>query len=313
MATMTPAQARVVDPVLTKLMLGYKVPNTVYDAIFPHVTVPVRGGNVVSWSKENLRLVDHTYVPGNQVLRVEFDYSSQTFSLIDKLEAAKTPWEIMDEASKGAGVDLVSQSIASVKSRIEVEKEKLAADLATTATNYSASNVTTYLAGAGWGGSANPLDDIHTAIGTIEDGTAGLTPNVLLLSSNAFRALKTNLAVIDQVKYMGMAPSSASVNEKTLAEMFGLERVVVGRHRHWDGTNTVATWGDDAVLAYSPPANPNMREPAFGYTYQLQGFPAVFRGYDDPQYHSRINDYQDVYQSVITMQDAGYLFKGAAL
>lgn len=52
-------------------------------------------------------------------------------------------------------------------------------------------------------------------------------PNKLALGAETFRALKNNAAIIERIKYSGSSANPAIVNEKVLAELLGMEEVVV--------------------------------------------------------------------------------------
>ena len=57
--------------------------------------------------------------------------------------------------------------------------------------------------------------------------STGRRPNRLGLGKSAFNALKANPIVLDRVKFGGSTANPATVNERVLAELFGIEKVVV--------------------------------------------------------------------------------------
>ena len=309
---MNAQEARIIDPLLTNIALGYQPENLIYTSLFPEVPVDRRGGKVVQWGKDVLEYTDTSRAIGADVLQESYGYGSQSYSLIEHNLDAKTPVELVGEA-KEPNIKLIESSLMIVKKKMGNEKEILSAGIALNPANYSASNKVAYTAGNGWGGSANPITDGETAIGVIEEATGGMCPNTVVISRNTLRALRQNTYVLAQVEYTGKAPTSANVTLGMLAEMWGVDKVVVGKHTYWNGSAMVSTWSDDAVFAFTERGSMSNLMPSYGYTYQLKGHPYVSKGWWENKNRSFINGYNDSYQQVITMADSGYLITGAAL
>lgn len=95
-------------------------------------------------------------------------------------------------------------------------------------------------------------------------------PNKLCLGANTFAALKNNGAVLERVKFGGSSANPATVNEKVLAELFGLEEVLV-----LESTYNSAALGQAENMQYVCDANgallcyttktPAIDEPTAGY------------------------------------------------
>lgn len=97
-------------------------------------------------------------------------------------------------------------------------------------------------------------------------------PNKIGLGAETFVALKNNGNIIERVKYSGSSLNPAVVNEKTLAELFGVKEVAV-----LESTYNKAAIGQTAdmdfvcdptglLLLYSPDS-PQIDEPSAGYTF----------------------------------------------
>ena len=69
MSQMNNAQARVIDPILTTVARGFKHPGFVADRLFPRVNVNARGGNVISFGREDFRLYNTRRAPANLISR----------------------------------------------------------------------------------------------------------------------------------------------------------------------------------------------------------------------------------------------------
>lgn len=72
----------------------------------------------------------------------------------------------------------------------------------------------------------DPVVLFDTLCTGVEQST-GRRPNRLGLGKSAFNALKANPIVLDRVKFGGSTANPATVNERVLAELFGIEKVVV--------------------------------------------------------------------------------------
>lgn len=112
------------------------------------------------------------------------------------------------------------------------------------------------------------MDDLCT---NVEQNT-GRRPNRLALGKSAYNALKSHPGVVERVKFGGSTANPATVNERVLAELFGIERVVV-----MSSIYNKAGLGeaDDmdficdpkaALLAYATNA-PAIDEPSAGYIF----------------------------------------------
>lgn len=111
------------------------------------------------------------------------------------------------------------------------------------------------------------FDDLCTSV----EQNTGRRPNRLGLGKNAFNALKANPSVIERVKYGGSSANPATVNERVLAELFGIEKVVVFSSIYNAGSVGTEDMQficdpDSAILAYATSA-PAIDEPSAGYIF----------------------------------------------
>ena len=117
----------------------------------------------------------------------------------------------------------------------------------------------------------DPIVLIDNMCTQIEQNT-GRRPNRLALGKLAFNALKANPSVLERVKYGGASANPATVNEKVLAEVFGLERVKVLSSIYNNapvGAPANMSFICDprsALLAYATNA-PAIDEPSAGYIF----------------------------------------------
>lgn len=105
----------------------------------------------------------------------------------------------------------------------------------------------------------------------VEQNT-GRRPNRLGLGKEAYNALKSNPVVVERVKFGGSTANPATVNERVLAELFGIEKVVVLSSIY----NSAPVGAEEdmnficdpkaAILAYAT-NTPAIDEPSAGYIF----------------------------------------------
>ena len=102
--------------------------------------------------------------------------------------------------------------------------------------------------------------------------STGRTPNRLALGANVFNALKEHPAILERVKYGGSTANPASVTEKVLAELFGVEKLVVlksiqNKAEYGEAGNMGFIGDPDAFLLACATDAPAVDEPSAGYIF----------------------------------------------
>jgi hypothetical protein len=103
--------------------------------------------------------------------------------------------------------------------------------------------------------------------------------NKMVISPDAFNALKRNKRIRDFMQ------RGIIVDEKSLAQIFGLDEIRVARRLKLAADGTLENiYNNTAILFYHPSASTdgfmpaldaNYGNPAFGYTYTLSGYPVA--------------------------------------
>ncbi|MBF0370981.1 MAG: major capsid protein [Magnetococcales bacterium] len=307
--SMTSSQIRVVDPVLTNIAQGYRHADHVGTALFPTVPVEVSGGQVLEFGQESFKLYQARRAPGSTTKRIQFGYLGKSFALVqDALEQA-VPREHMRDASQSPGVDMGQRAVNGTMRALSLTLEYDQAQLATTADNYDTDHKVALTGTDKWSdGASDPAGDINTGKEAIRT-SVGIQPNTLLLSAQAYNAVKEHPNVVERFKYT----SSESITPEMLAALWDLERVVVGRAVAFDDAGAVVDiWGNNAVLAHAP-ANPSgIEEPSFGYTYTMAGNPMVEKSYYENQTKSWVFPVTYERLPVLTGILSGYLIQNPA-
>lgn len=307
MPLMTLKATRVVDPILTTVVQGYMQPEFVGSELFPPVPVTKRAGDVIEFGKEDFALFDTRRAPGAATKRRNTNYTSRKFSLYqDRLEG-ELPRELLEE-SAGMGFDLQVETAESTMRSIQLRLEYDQAAIATNAANYDANHKVTLSGTSKWSDpNSNPARDIRGWRESIR-GTIGVPGNVLLLGSKVFDTFVEHEQTKDKIKHT----SSASINMDAIAAMFNFDRVVVASSLILNNETgeLVDIWGNVAITAYVPQARRSIRQPSYGYTYTLQGYPMAERPYWDDNHATYFFPVTAERSPELVGMSAGFLAQG---
>lgn len=310
MPALNPAQARVIDPVLTTVAQGYQNNEMVAQFLFPTVPVPLRGGNIITFGKESFMLYQSRRAPGENTKRVRFGYAGAPYSLVDYSLEGMVPMEIEQEASNGPGIDLGAIAVNDVQAMMVLGHEKAAADIARNEALYAAANKETLSGTSQWsdyGATSDPIDDVEAAKSAVRAAT-GKRPNTVVMGALVMDKLKHHPKIVDRIKYTGRDVATAEL----LASLFGVERVVVGDAIYSNDAGTASTdvWGKDLIVAYTNLASAQSGGlPSYGYNYQLSGYPMVEEAYYDRSAKSWIYPVTRSEAPVLASAAAGFLLR----
>jgi len=312
MPQMTPTSARVVDPVLSSIAQGYSNAEMIASALFPSVSVPVRGGKIITFGKEDFMLYGSQRAPGENTKRVQFGYGSGNFALVDYGLEGQVPIEVLQEGMAGPGIDHAAMAVRKVSAIMALRLEKQSADLARTAGSYAAANKNTALTGSTlWSDltASNPIGNIETVKDAVRAAT-GKRPNTIVMGAAVMKSLRQHSQIIDRIKYTGRDVPTPEL----LAALFGVQRVLVGDaiYANDAGTTFTDVWGKDVVVAYTELGSvADMGAPSYGYTYTLQGYPLAEEPYYDRNTKSWVYPVTRAEAPVLASASAGYLITSA--
>jgi hypothetical protein len=310
---MTPSGARVVDPVLSTIAQGYSNSEMVASALFPSVPVPVRGGKIITFGKEDFMLYGSQRAPGENTKRVQFGYAGGNYALVDYGLEGQVPIEVIQEGQAGPGIDHAAMAVRKVSNIMALRLEKQAADIARTAASYAAANKVTLAGVTQWSdftsATSLPIQNIETAKEAVRAAT-GKRPNTVVLGAAVMAKLRQHPNVVDRMKYTGRDVATAEI----LAALFGVQRVLVGDAIYSNDAGTAFTdvWGKDVVVAYTELGSvADMGAPSYGYTYQLSGYPLAEDPYYDRNTKSWVFPVTRAEAPVLASASAGYLITNA--
>lgn len=312
MSQMTPATARVVDPILSTVAQGYQNVELIGNALFPHVPVAARAGKIITFGKESFMAYDTARAPGGAVKRINLGYSSGSFALVDHSLSAQVPIELMEDARAVPNVNLASAAVRTVQDALALRLEIEQAGIATTAGSYASSNKTTLSGTSQWSdltsGVSDPIADIETAKQAVRAGV-GKRPNVVVMGAAVAAKLRQHPRVVDRIKYTGRDIAT----DELLASLFGVQRVLVGDALKATDAGVLSdVWGKFVVVAYTELGSvAEMGRPSYGYTYQLGGYPMVEPPRYDGDTRTWLYDVSDAVMPVMAAPLAGYLISAA--
>jgi len=144
---------------------------------------------------------------------------------------------------------------------------------------------------ANWAGAtSNPITDVLTWKRAVAN-QIGIRPNSMVMGSAVFDRLLTSESILDRIQFT----TADSIDVDVLARYFGLERGIrVAEGRKLDDTtgHLLPVFPENAVLLFysplgasdsvMPAGGASAATPAYSYTYQLTGTPAV-----RPEYYIR--------------------------
>lgn len=167
--------------------------------------------------------------------------------------------------------------------------------------------------------SSNPIADIRKGIEVITK-YGRRKPNKLVLGAKAYLALVDHADLLERVKYSGAVGSPAVINTNVLAQIFGLDEVMVSETAYNaanpGGTDnfTYALTEDAALLLYAP-NSAAMNTPSAGMTFTWDmgtGSYMPIRRYDssqvDPMTHASFIEGLMAVDMKVTGQDMAVFY-----
>ncbi|MDT7934399.1 MAG: major capsid protein [Sphingomonadaceae bacterium] len=307
--SMTLAQARVSDPVLTEHARGYTNADFVGERVFPRVDMPTRAAKRIIFGKEHFRRYNVERAPGGQIRTITFGLASATVSLTQRALGCVVPREWVEEAQNVPQLNLQLDAVDVTMQVVSLEKEISIANVVRDATRYANANKTVLSGASQWSQSTStPQKDVLTA----QDGVRaaiGRRPQCIVMGGKVYSALRYHPSVRDYFKYT----STEVITESMLATYFGVSEVIVGDGVYTTdgGTTMFDIWGGDVVLFFKAPARTNGRRsmamPGFGYLYGLLNYPYVEPIRFEKAIASWQADYYDEWSPEMVGPDAGDL------
>lgn len=264
---------QIIDPVLTKLIIGYKPQGFVLDQLFARVPVGTTFGRIPKFKGDTLRIESAVSFQGP----ANIPYMTMSVSSTDT-------YEVRNHILRQYGDNVSWQQFGGQAAFEQIATYKIQDNLMLSREYAVAANLTSgsFMSGYTTTASANyilstsiPLIDFAKARQAVYDNS-GMEANVAVMDWNTFNVLRSNPSLIDVA--MGFAFDKARqgvlLTEAQLAVAMQVERVLVGKAKYNSaepGQNQTLTpiWGKgNIIFAYVNPAlRPNMAQQSLGYTF----------------------------------------------
>lgn len=305
---------RVSDPALTQLVRGpYKEQPLAGIVLAPIVDVPGETGKIPVYSDEELKVFNTERAMGQTKANIIPPESATPLSVAMSEHDASFPVDYRQ--IKPESRILQQQRAALVARRVVMRRmEKIIADKARTAANYTSDNTVTLAGNDQWSSThadSAPLVDIETGRQKIL-ANCGAFPNLIVLGPTAWAKFAFHSTVLDRIKYT----NSQYANPQLVAALLDIKTVIVGAMSYkTDAGVRTEIWGDDVVMAYVPEmddsAERSIYDPAFMNTVRKTGMPEadIWYSEDGKVEYAR---YTDIFDVIIRSQTCGYLIKDVA-
>lgn len=298
-------QVRVVDPVLTTVVQGFKPPEFVGDRILPVVPTDKMGGLIRRFGPDDFKLYNTRRARAAKSQRIEAR-EGDTVKLALHEESLEIAIDINERSEAPNQAQLEARRSRVAMNNILTRKEKDQADAVLNAANYAAGHVLDLAGNAMWNDYANsdPITDVEDGKSTVRQ-KIGRRANTMLLGATTFDTLKQHPKLIARIQYAIKGVLTVDL----MKELFGVQDIIVGESLYADDKDVLHDiWTNVAVLAYIPPENERGEEvPSFGYTFRKKGHPQS--GMYKEGNKLDVIEVWDIYDPMVLGPTAGFLIR----
>jgi len=326
----TPKSAHI-DAALTSIAIGYNAPMFIADRVFPHIQVKKKSDKFFKFLKGDwFRMDADVRGAGADARQSGYKLTSGNYSAIEYALAHPVPIELINNADDP--LTPLRTAVEYLVRQIQLRKEYMVSTLCCTAANWTSSED----AAAGWlataDGSGNTfIADMFAAKRTVRK-LIGVNPNIMVVDDKTWDNIIQEYSVLERIKYSMGAGEPASVTTNLIAQMFGLDEVLIGSAIYSSAEETVAgaeftavdMWETNAtkgsaLLFYRTPT-PAINQPNAGYIFEWTGdmgqqseivdsdvYRTVRRWWDDGKKAWMVEGSEN-FDEKVTCADAGFLF-----
>ena len=310
-----------IDAALTNLVIGFEPMGTIVQDIFPMVNVNKQSNVYHVWTKGDFfRIPDTRRAEKTNANKVETNISSETYFCDNYALGDDTSFE--DLANVDQAIRIREKKSRNLVNLLNLDwEDRVASQIS------SGSKVGSYTTLSGtdqWSDFANsdPVNDIEVGKDSISS-TTGQEANLIIIPRLVMSKLKQHPDLLDRVKYTGTNDRPGQVTQRALAEIFGVERVLVGKSfKNTAEPGATASyseiWGKNVVIAHvTRGPSPDGRDPSLGYSFRwnsplLGNRPMAIERWLDPNNRKFENIEASYYQDEkITASELGYVIDSA--
>ncbi len=294
---------KMIDVVLSQLALGHKNSALVGEHLMPIISVPKESVSVPVFGESAYQLHD----TGRAIRGATNVMSPDEFTLLPvTLKEHDLGYPIDYRENDESYFNLQSIATNHATLGVQLKREKAIADMAQNPDNYSASNKIAL------SGSSQFTDPNSDVLGIFTDGkqavqdATGADVNVTVLDNLSYTALRHHPQLLGMLRI-----KNGILRHEDLVDILEIEKIIVGKAVYSDATKQRNKfWQKSAVLGYVPnkkaDVDHNKYEPSYGYTFRKEKTPFVDKYMTEGGKVEVIRS-TEIYESVMTMPDAGYL------
>jgi hypothetical protein len=259
----------------------------IYAKLFPEVVVNELEVEKITFGNEALRIYENLkrapFAPSNIMAPENIQrevYGLDEYDVMFPVDYQQKK-SVIQGSTLSQILDLKKRAAMKAAEILELRKEKDCATIALAADSYGDDNKKIMTSSTSWydEDNANMIDDVRAARAAIVDG-CGHEPNIGVFGSlSAFHNVVEKSYFLERVKYGGNHVKPGIVTKQTLADILGLDEIVVAKSYYLNDSNDkVNVWGDYFILAYvrKPRSLSNLDDAdTFGVTYKLKGMPII--------------------------------------
>lgn len=304
---MTPANHRVVDRVLTEHARGYSNDDMqmVGKLLFPVVTVPSRGTKRIEFGKEALMRYNTRRARGAEIQRIGLGYEGVPINLEQHALGPFVPREDVQDAEAGPGIDMQKEAVDAVSAIFNLSHERRAAAEARDPNKYATNNKLALTGTAKWSDDAS---DPGKAVEEWKEqvrSRCGFRPNTMVLTAPQASRCKFHPKIREHFKLT----TAQTVTYQMLKDYFDVKHFGVAEAvETLDGDTLQDVWGNDLILAFvNHSERRTRRQPSYGYTFGLRGYPIVTPLRWDPDTQSWKGEQIDEWSPEVVGDDSGFL------
>lgn len=314
MPLLSPVQSTAnVNPILTLHLLDYVPQEFGWTRLAPIVETPHLQGVTIKFDRSDFRKRNTLKTPGGKTQRRTFSYSDDTYLLkrhrelgvvdkqmLDINQAQGIPFEMEERAVQGAYDDI----------RRSVAEEVI--ELAFNTTLYPTNNKVALSGGDKFGGTTSQLMEISRSAHDAIDLLTDRRPNIAVIGFDAFRAATIDPLFVDRIKHTKAPEGYAGedIKAKLLADLWGVEEVIVDRMKTLADNGTIARNGGDTVIFAYVSNQQNLYVPSAFYTYQWEGYPVAEDMFEEKDEENFLYPVCSYHQVQFTSPEAAYIVTG---
>ena len=265
-----------VSTALSNVAIAYFEDNPgVARQVFPTVPVDKSTDRYFKWDLNDLlRISAGIRAPGAESDGTGFQISDEAYTTLKYALHTDVPYDVIDEADDALALE--SGITTSLSMNINKKFEKVWADA-----NFVAGVWAHNKDGAGadftqWDlASSAPIENLRAFLREVQKAT-GFKPNTATFGAEAWDILVDHADLLDRIKATGTGGTPAVITEQMVAEIIGVERVLVADMVYATNAKGAAAATDficdpkGVLLSYSAPTASTIL-PSAGYTFSRKG------------------------------------------